>query len=299
MSADVNALLHDGLGRRLGPALFEWVAVALGLLVLYVPTFYGLAGSLWQQDDHAHGPIILALVGWLMWDKRRALCDTASDSSSNVSGFFILTLGLIAYAVGRSQEIVLLEVGSLLPVLSGVLLVARGYSGLKAFWFPLLFIAFLVPLPGFFIDALTSPLKQHVSAIAEHLLHTAGYPVARSGVVLHIGQYQLLVADACAGLNSMFSLSAVGLLYVYMTRHASRFHSAVLLASVLPIAFCANIVRVVLLVLVTYYYGDSVAQGSLHGASGLLLFVAAVMMLLLLDGLLRSVRSIVLRRREA
>ena len=53
----------------------------------------------------------------------------------------------------------------------------------------------MVPLPRFFVDALTGPLKRNVSEIAERLLYFAGYPIARNGVMLTIGQYQLLVAD--------------------------------------------------------------------------------------------------------
>jgi exosortase len=158
---------------------------------------------------------------------------------------------------------------------------------LRTFWFALLFIAFLVPLPGIFVDAVTGPLKQNVSAIAEQLLYTAGYPIARNGVVLTMGQYQLLVADACSGLNSMFSLSAVGLLYIHLMRYDYWLHNGLLLASILPIAFCANIVRVMVLVLVTYHFGDAAAQGFSHGFAGMLLFVIALMILLGVDALLR------------
>ena len=150
----------------------------------------------------------------------------------------------------------------------------------------LLFIVYLVPLPGIFVDAVTGPLKQNVSAIAEQILYTAGYPIARSGVMLTVGQYQMLVADACSGLNSMFSLSAVGLLYLYLMRHKSLLHNGLILASLLPIAFCANIIRVIFLILITYHFGDAAGQGFLHGISGMVLFVIALTFLLLLDAIL-------------
>jgi len=111
-----------------------------------------------------------------------------------------------------------------------------------------------------------------------------------------IGQYELLVADACSGLNSMFSLSALGLLYLYIMRRTSWLHNALVLASILPIAFAANIVRVVTLVLVTYYFGDEAGQGFLHGAAGMVLVMAALLLILAIDGVLtRFIRP----RREA
>ena len=266
-------------------AWLVWLPVAAGLLVLYVPTFYDLGTTLWQSDDHAHGPIFLAIIGWLIWQKREALL-AAPANVATVPGFGLLVFGLLLYAVGRSQDIILFEVGALAPILAGVLLTTRGWAALRAMWFPLLFIAFLVPLPGFFVDAMTGPLKQYVSVIAEQFLYFAGYPIARNGVVLTIGQYQLLVADACSGLNSMYSLSALGFLYLYLMRYQSWLHNGLILASILPIAFCANIVRVIILVLVTYHLGDAAGQGFLHGFAGMLLFVIALTILFSFDSLL-------------
>ena len=124
------------------------------------------------------------------------------------------------------------------------------------------------------------------------VLYAAGYPIARTGVMITIGQYQLLVADACSGLNSMFSLSALGTLFMYIMGRKSRLHNGVMLAAILPIAFCANIVRVVALVLVTYHFGDEAGQGFLHGAAGMVLMLVALVGLIALDGALRVVLPI-------
>jgi exosortase B len=266
----------------------EWLPVLAGLLVLYVPTFYGFATTLWDQDDYAHGPIILAIIVWLIWDKRQVLL-TPSNRTAPVPGFALLVFGLLLYVVGRSVEITIFEVGALAPILAGVLLAMRGWPAVRAYWFMLIFIAYLVPLPGIFVDAVTGPLKQNISAIAEQLLYSAGYPIARSGVVLTIGQYQLLIADACSGINSMFSLSAIGLLYLYLMRYKSWLHNGLILVSLLPIAFSANIVRVIILVLITYHFGDAAGQGFLHGFSGMVLFLIALIIILLLDAILARV----------
>jgi exosortase len=156
-------------------------------------------------------------------------------------------------------------------------------------------VIFLVPLPGTFTDAMTGPLKQHVSVLAEQILYAAGYPIARNGVTLTVGQYQLLVADACSGLNTMFSLSALGVLFMYMTARASVLHNAIMLASILPIAFVANVIRVLVLILVTYHFGDEAGQGYLHGAAGIVLLIAALTALLALDGVLARI----IKRRAA
>jgi exosortase len=147
----------------------------------------------------------------------------------------------------------------------------------------------MVPLPGVLVDAVTGPLKAWISNIVETILHGVGYPISRTGVIISIGQYQLQVADACSGLHSMFSLSALGTLFMYIMARKSKLHNAIMLASILPIAFTANIIRVAVLVLVTYHFGDEAGQGFLHGAAGMVLMIAALLFFFLVDAVLERV----------
>jgi len=262
----------------------------VGLLVLYVPTYWMLAHGLWNSDDYAHGPIVLVVTFFLIWQQRAVFIhDTGirpPTLGAGVAGWLLLVSGLLMYALGRSQDILLFEVGSQIPVILGALLVTLGLPAARALWFALFFLLFMVPLPGFIVDVATGPLKQYISVIAEQVLYAAGYPVARSGVTLTVGQYQLLVADACSGLHSMFSLSAMGLLYLYLMQHSRTARNLIIMAAILPIAFAANIVRVIVLILVTYHLGDEAGQGFLHGFAGIMLFVIGLLFLFALDGVL-------------
>ncbi len=269
--------------------LKTWWPIVLGLLVLYVPTYWVLAHGLWNSDDHAHGPIVLVVALYLVWQQRAVFMRDASAAPTRgeaATGWTLLTVGLLAYALGRSQDILLFEIGSQIPVILGALLITLGMRAARALWFALFFLLFMIPLPGFVVDAATGPLKQYISVIAEQVLYAAGYPIARSGVMLTVGQYQLLVADACSGLHSMFSLSAMGLLYLYLMQHTSVARNVVIMAAILPIAFAANIVRVMVLVLVTYHLGDEAGQGFLHGFAGIMLFVIGLVFLFVLDWVL-------------
>ncbi|MDP1864097.1 MAG: exosortase B [Thiobacillus sp.] len=269
--------------------LKSWWPIVLGLLVLYVPTYWMLAHGLWNSDDYAHGPIVLVVTLFLIWQQRAVFMVGDGNQPTRVEvtfGWALLVLGLLAYALGRSQDILLFEVGSQIPVILGALLITLGTKAARSLWFALFFLLFMVPLPGFVVDAATGPLKQYISVIAEQVLYAAGYPIARNGVMLTIGQYQLLVADACSGLHSMFSLSAMGLLYLYLMERTSTARNLIIMAAILPIAFAANIVRVMVLILVTYHLGDEAGQGFLHGFAGIMLFVVGLLFLFALDGVL-------------
>ncbi len=257
-------------------------AVALGWALLYLPTYWSLSTSIWQSADQSQGPLILAAAMWLMFDRRHAIA-AIPVRPRNLIGSCVLAVGLLMYAVGRSQSIWLFEVGSQMVVLSALLLLFKGSAALRAAWFPIFFLIFMVPLPGPLVAAVTGPLKTGVSFIASEILFFVGYPVSRAGVILTVGPYLILVADACAGLTSMFSLEAVGLLYLNIVKHPAPWRNVSIALMVIPIAFVANVIRVLVLVLVTYHLGDVAGRGFLHGFAGMLLFMVALLMIMGLD----------------
>jgi exosortase B len=271
-----------------------WILAGLGFVGMYAPTFWNASQGLWKSDDFSHGPIILAVLIWLFWTKRAEIF-TAPTNHHHWLAWPLFLLGVLLYLFGRLFEISSFEFGSLLLIAPSVLLLLGGASALRLGWFPLLYLVFLVPLPATLVDAITGPLKNWISTIVVELLYHNNYPVARTGVMINVGPYQLLVADACSGLHSMFSLSALGTLYMYLMSRKRWLHNGLMLAAILPIAFFANIVRVVILVLVTYHLGDEAGQGFLHGLAGMVLMLAALLFFFLLDTLL----AWALRRNES
>lgn len=275
---------------RIKSALQEWWLIVLGLLGLYVPMYAALATDLWSTQDQAHGPIVLMVVLFLAWQKRDVILDKpllGPSATASIVGWIIFIVGLLSYVLGRSQDILMFDIGSQILVFSAVLLITRGTHALKHMWFPLFFIFFMIPLPGFFLDAVTLPMKIAVSTVAEQILYWFDYPIARSGVVLQIGQYQLLVADACAGMHTLISLEALGLLYLNLVKHDSLFRNFALALLIIPISFTANVIRVIVLTLVTFYFGDEAGQGFIHGFAGMVLFVVALTLIMSVDSLLQ------------
>ncbi|MEO7336933.1 MAG: exosortase B [Caldimonas sp.] len=262
-----------------------WLIALAGFAAMYLPVYLWAAETIWQSDEHAHGAIVLVVVAWLFWTLRKEII-TADSSPSIPLGGVIFGLGILVYTLGRVFSISIFELGSQIFVISGVLLLLKGPVGVKIAWFPIFYLLFLIPLPGILVDAITGPLKQWISTIVVSILYAVGYPIAQSGVVISIGQYQLLVADACSGLHSMFSLAALGTLFMYLMKRPSKLHNSLMLASILPIAFVANICRVIILVLITYHFGDEAGQGFLHGTAGFVLMMVALLIFFALDSVL-------------
>lgn len=256
--------------------------VIAGLVVMFWATTGHLATTVWVKDEQGHGPIIFAVVLWLLFGQRHKFAALVAQPSP-MAGTALFVFGLLIYILGRSQAILMFEVGALIPLLVGLILLFKGVAGVRLLWFPLFFLIFMVPLPATLVISITTPLKSAVSAVASSALYNLGYPIGRSGVILTVGPYQLLVADACAGLNSMFTLEALGLLYMNLMNYKSAVRNVALAILIIPISFIANIIRVMILVLVTYHFGDEAGQGFVHGFAGMVLFLVALALILSVD----------------
>ncbi|MEQ1685924.1 MAG: exosortase B [Burkholderiaceae bacterium] len=251
------------------------VIVALGLALLWLPTFWDLNFGIWSAEAQGHELIVLGVSAWLLYRQRAALRDLP-DAPALWGGSGLLVLGLLLYAFGRSQQFYRVEMLALIGVLVAALVLFKGWAVLRLIWFPLLFLLFAMPLPYSLVLAVTAPLKLGVSIVATQLLLWLGFPMGRSGVVMTIGQYQLLVSEACAGLQTMFTLEAMGLLYASLMNYRSWVRNGLLAVLVIPVAFFANVVRVMVLVLVTYYFGDAAGRGFIHGFAGMVLFAVGL-----------------------
>lgn len=275
----------------MGQKSIVWLPVMAGLAALYLPSLVGLFTGIWSQDEQMHGPVVLGISCWLIYRKWPEMEALRHQDNPTPWGWLFFAIALALYVIGRSQGILLFEIGSLIWLLVGIVLVLRGPKSLKTQWFSLFFMLFMVPLPSAVVDAVTMPMKMAVSYAAEHILYAAGYPIARTGVTLQIGQYMLLVADACAGLHTLLTLEALGLLYLNIVQRDSGFRNIGLAILIVPISFTANVIRVITLILITYHFGDEAGQGFLHGFAGMVLFLSALLLIIGLDGLLQSVAN--------
>jgi exosortase B len=278
--------------------IFRHWPVVVGALAMLVPTLLSLARGPWSLESGVHGPIVIATGGWLIYRRADEVRAVMAPGDARITAA-AMAIGVPAYVFGRAFDFISIEVAALLLVLLAVAHAHVGMRALRLLWFPILYLGFVIPVPGWMIDAVTLPLKLLVSEVVSDVLAWFGYPIARDGVTIYVASYQLLVEDACAGLNSLISLAAISLFYVYMMRGSNPRYSALLLLLVVPIAIAANIVRVVVLVLITYHFGSAAAQGYLHNFAGVVTFTSALLLLFLADALLTPLRMALAPGRKA
>jgi exosortase B len=265
---------------------FIWPLLAgVAALIAYIPTFVQLVEGPWQSEQDGHGPLIIAAAIYLVWASRNRLREV-EVAPAPFAGWALLLFGLAMLFLSRTQDLITMEVLSELPVIAGCILLLAGWKVLRILAFPIGFLIFSVPAPGWMVDGATVPLKVFISDLVTKVLYAAGYPIAQNGVVIMIGPYQLLMKDACAGMNSIFALSAIGMFYIYAFRWESKVRALILLATIIPITIVANFIRVIALVLIAYYGGVELIDGVLHDLTGIALFVIALTLVFICDGLL-------------
>lgn len=278
------------IGLNLGGA---W-PITVAFLALAGPSAWTLAREAWATDLGAHGPIVLLTGGWLLWRLWPVFKAEGRPGDLRLTALILLA-SLPAYVFGRAYDFLILEAGGLYGAGLAILQSRFGLQVLLRNWFPFFYLAFAIPLPGWLLDRVTAPLKEMISAVVTNGLQAFGVPIAREGVTIFVAQYQLLVEDACSGLNSLIGLSAVSLFYIHLMHQASWRYSLLLAAFVVPIAVLANMIRVATLVLLTYWFGDDVGQGFMHEGTGVFLFGTSLLLIFALDNLLRS--SVLPKRR--
>ncbi len=260
----------------------------LGFLIMSVPTVIRLGEQIWSRESGAHGPIILGTGIWLLW-RNLAGMDRPATGGAPWLTILLLVPSLAIYIFGGAYDFISLEVAGLYGAGIAVLHSLMGVRTLLRIWFPVLYLGFCVPPPMWILDTITAPLKEFVSYAATSLLELFDLPINREGVTIFVGQYQLLVEDACSGMNSLVGLVAISLLYIYLLRGSRPAQAMILTAFVIPIAVAANILRIITLILLTHFYGDAVAQGFLHFTAGIFLFGVALILVFATERLISAV----------
>lgn len=266
---------------RLPLSLAARLVLIAGAVAVAFPTMRMVAAESWSSEQGAHGPLVLLTGIWLLVRSWRHAGPIAPPPAWRVA--LLLAPLLAAYVLARISQIVEVEGYIMYAVLLAAAYGVVGGAVLRRLAFPLVYMAFVFPPPETVVYAITLPMKIAITKVAVALLAMVGYPIGYSGVWIQVGPYQLLVAAACSGLNSIISLSVLSTFYIYVRRAGDPIRAAVLAMFIVPVAMAANLVRVLMLILLTYHSGEAAAQGFLHNFAGFTMFVAALLILFGID----------------
>ncbi len=258
----------------------------MGILVLalYFSVIVELIHDWIIDENYSHGFLIPLVSAFFIWRERDRL--RTRQRKSNGIGLAILILGLLLFIVASIGAEFFTQRFSLLLVIGGLLLYLGGRKITGDLLFPLLYLVFMIPVPYVFYYSVSFPLELLASRLTTAAVSSIGIPIIREGNILHLQNTTLQVVDACSGLRSLLSLSALSAALAYATQR-TLVKGIILFLAAVPVAIGANILRLSLTAILASLYGERVAQGFLHQFSGVAVFAFAVVSLSLIGAILR------------
>jgi exosortase len=249
---------------------------AVGVLVAgfgwaYAPVLVKLWRD-WSVDpNYSHGFVVAPLAVWFACGRRDALA-RLPVAPARALGLGLLATGLALLVAGARGSDLFLQRVSMLPVLAGVIALVWGQAQLRALWFPVAFVALMIPLPAVVFNQVTFPLQLVASRFGEAVLDAAGVPALREGNVIVLPYTTLEVVEACSGIRSLVSLLTVAIAFAYVQGMRPAVATLVV-ASTVPLAIVMNGLRVAGTGIAAHHWGAVAAEGFLHAFSGWLVFV--------------------------
>jgi exosortase len=251
------------------------VLLALWLLA-FAPVEPGLFFSWLSHPDNSHGLLVPFVFLYLVWLKRKDL--RQAEITSSAWGLPMLAVGLLLYLLAYAGSVAVLARAMLVFTLMGLVLFNLGRQVFRILAFPLAFLFFMVPPPVSLIRLVSFPLQLLATDTAAHLIRALTIPVYQEGNMLYFVQTKLEVAQACSGIRSIVSLTMLGTIFAYLLPTGMG-RRLLLVASAVPVAILANIMRVSGTGILANFFGDGVARGFLHEFSGMVVFLFGLLVI--------------------
>ncbi len=227
----------------------------------------------WQREEYSHGYLIPLISFWFIWENRAAL--TRLIGQGSWAGFVLVAAGLLLGLIGELATLYTITQYAFLIVLFGICFAYTGWRGMRLLWFPLTYLIFMIPLPNFLYNNLSSELQLISSQLGVAVIRLFGISVFLAGNVIDLGNYQLQVVEACSGLRYLFPLASFCFLCAYFFR-AKLWMRVVIFLSTLPITVLMNSFRIGVIGVLVENWGIEQAEGFLHDFEGWVIFIGCL-----------------------
>ena len=273
------------------------VAAGVAVLGLAVTYFSGLARMTveWQREEYSHGYLIPVIALFLLWRERRAL--VALPWKGMWLGLGMVVAGLLLMLLGELSALYIIVQYAFILTLAGLALALVGSGGVRYLWVPIVYLVFMIPLPVFLYNSLSSELQLISSQIGVWVIRLFGISVFLQGNVIDLGIYKLQVVEACSGLRYLFPLMSFGFLCAYLYR-GPWWQRVIVFLSSIPLTVLMNSFRIGVIGVLVNRWGIEQAEGFLHMFEGWIIFMACVglmfleiIVLMKLSGDKRSLRD--------
>lgn len=252
-------------------ALASFVVLSLALGFIYHDGLKELVEIWGVKEEYSYGYMIPFIVLFLIWQKKHIL--ERLQFKGSWAGVLVTLFGVVLFIVGDLSTLYLVVQYSFVVVLAGLVLAFTGWPGFRVVAIPLLVLVFMIPLPEFFLQEISTRLQLVSSQIGVGVIRLFGISVFLEGNVIDLGTLKLQVVEACNGLRYLFPLLTLGFIAAYFFKTVFWKRTVVFLSAI-PITVLMNSLRIGAIGAVVEYWGRSMAEGFLHDFEGWAVFMA-------------------------
>lgn len=276
----------EGLAGWVRSPLFWLVLVVVGLAIyVYEPLFFpandheftAQGEEFFFEANQSAGAPVLMLAAWLFY-RRSHYRDLLSGSGSAVGGGLLLAATFALYAWGTYTGAPDLRLASAALMLSGSALLLGGGAALRAYWVPILFLLFAMPIPPVVLGAAIFPIQLATAKFAGIVLNAIGVQSFVQGDQIIRPENTFIVIETCSGVKTVITLSMLTVLLIDLFERRG-WHAAILVVLTPFVALLTNGLRVVTLVL-----NPHSSIHSIHNLQGIAMLLVGLTGIYLLDG---------------
>lgn len=278
------------------------VLTIVGAGMVYGP-LRDLLGSAARGEYYSHITLIPLVSICLIYWERKNLFREVDDSYR--MGIILLLFGVLLYLIAKGQKQALSQNDyAAIITLAGVVFwigaftLSYGYRAFRLAMFPLLFLAFMIPIPTVLMDEVIYLLQVGSTEVTYVLFQVIGVPVSRDGFTFQLPNISIEVAKQCSGIRSSLALFITSFLAAHFFLKTG-WRKAVLILSIIPITIIKNGIRIVTLSWLAVYVDERfITGGFLHKSGGFVFYIPALGLLGIILLFLRKTEKRTERRKE-
>ena len=274
----------ENVGSSVG---FLSPAVILGGVVIAAAFFASdIQAWSWMYEkwstspDDSHGMLVPGFSAWLLWH-RKDLVNFEKIKVTNLAillGLFLILSGIAIRCFGIYTRTISVEAVSIIPCVSGIFLLFFGWKGVHWAWPTVMFLIFMIPIPGQLGGLLSAKLQSIATFGSTFVLQTIGVPAVSEGNVIWLSETKVGVADACSGLRMMtsfFALSAAVALLI----ERPIWEKFLIILSAPVIAVMSNVLRIAATAMAYETGQEELAKMIFHDLAGWLMMPLGLLFL--------------------
>ncbi|MFZ5831774.1 MAG: exosortase/archaeosortase family protein [Planctomycetota bacterium] len=244
-----------------------WVIAGAIFFAVFYSAFVRLVGVWSSEEDYQHGFFVPVFSAFLLWHRRAMLAD-GFDEGGYIWALPCFAISGLLRGASVWFNVQVFDEYAIIPALAGLAFFMGGWGGIRWAWPAVAFLFFMVPLPHGVSDVLAQQLRSIAAVLSTFVIQTLGIPAVRHGNVIHLTQVPLEVEDACSGLRMLMLFFAICIGGAFVHR-GPLWEKIVLVASAIPIAIIANVVRISVTAIQREYYPNEWLDKVMHDWAGL------------------------------